>query len=99
MSDETKKLFDAPWKKDGMTIRSKKDNYVCSAGSDNINRIFRLPELYEALMEAAHYRCWHCRHEDFPDFACIEDFEKNCKTTSCGCREWWKLLKKVRDGK
>lgn len=106
MNDETKKLFDAPWAIYGepddysfVLQDASEDEIATIFTTDNAKRIARLPELYEALMEAARYRCWHCRHEDFPDFACIEDFEKNCKTVSCGCRDWWELLRKVRDGK
>ena len=105
MTDETKNLFDAPWyvfssPDDEITVIENESGRVLAELDDvkTANRLARLPELYDALVEAARFRCWHCRHEDFPDFACIEDFERNCKTASCGCREWWKLLKKVRDG-
>ena len=101
MTDETKKLFDAPWSAYPLDdVGDANGNFVCSCETPKMaHRLARLPELYDALMDAARHRCWHCRHEDFPDFACIEDFEKNCKTVSCGCRDWWELLRKVRDGK
>lgn len=107
MTNETQRLFSAPWIRCRIEIEGKmqpcvsaRTNHTVAISFDekDANRLANLPELYDALIEAARYRCWHCRHEDFPDFACIEDFEKNCKTVSCGCRDWWKLLRKVRDG-
>ena len=116
MTDETKKLFDAPW-----TVVSPDDPeedrliIIAAGGLVKIandvetlvyaNRLARLPELYDALMVAAYEHCRVClyghvkdaRHMPKPD-----DMARNGCTLSdfphCPNRNWWNLLKKVRDG-
>ena len=68
-------------------------------------RIARLPELYDALMVAAYEHCRVClyghvkdaRHMPKPD-----DMARNGCTLSdlphCPNRNWWDVLRKVRDG-
>ena len=104
MTDETKKLFDAPWKREGMIIRNKKDNYVCSASPDNINCLARLPELYDALVETVYYKCFECmgglRHNI--DLTREELVKNGCpkknKSNVCIYVKHLELLRKVRDG-
>ena len=111
MNDETKKLFDAPW-----TIYGEPDDYsfVLQDASedeiatifttDNAKRIARLPELYDALADAAERVCRKCvafwfpgQKIDFPeDFA---DFTCPITKAGCFCENWLYLLKKVKDGK
>ena len=91
MTKETKRVLDAPWKIEGMIIRNKEDNYVCSASPDNIDRLARLPELYDKLMWAAVQHC--------PDAFLTLDECRLCPDKKCKYREIDELLKKVRDGK
>lgn len=104
MNDETKKLFDAPW-----TIYGEPDDYsfVLQDASedeiatifttDNAKRIARLPELYDALAEAAAGKCWSCAGESSEtmlDHPCPKGHDEDCYVA-----KWRELLKFVRDGK
>ena len=96
MTDETKQLFDAPWKVSlHFIVKDNRNRVVVSGGNEeDNNRIARLPELYDALMEAAAGKCWSCAGEssetmlDEPGPKGHED---------CYVAEWRQLLKKVRD--
>lgn len=121
MTEETKKLFDAPWEADkfdyyhpsgigeiNIRVKSSKNKLVAGyvTTTETANRLARLPELYDALMVAAYEHCLVClyghvkdaRHMPKPD-----DMSRNGCTLSdfphCPNRNWWNLLKKVRDGK
>ena len=104
MNDETKILFDAPWtggmRKDRLSeeyVVVSDHNFTIAAHVDtkeNANRLSRLPELYDALMEALEIIC------GIPG----EDACDHCSNASldlggpCRIREWRELLQKVRDG-
>ena len=112
MTNETKKLFDAPW-----IVYGEPDDYsfvIQNASEDEIatvfmtdeaNRFARLPELYDALNKQAYYRCVDClRHtaNTIDDIPLNRDMiEHGCpkNRTDCGAFDAWKLLRKVRDGK
>ena len=99
MTDETKKLFDAPW-----TLYGEQDDYsfvLQDASEDEIatiftmveaNRIVRLPELYDALMEAAKSYC------QAADFDCPKKYCAWASSRKCKALKWLDLLKKVREG-
>lgn len=110
MTDETKKLFDVPWyvfssTYDEITVIENESGRVLAELDDvkTANCLSHLPELYDALKEAAYEFCHNCvtmtsDSEYVPD---SDDFiENNCpkKSKECFCRKWWTLLKKVRDG-
>ena len=112
MTDETKKLFDAPWEADVCCeIHDKNESLICICcpGEPHIaNRLARLPELYDALVEAARHCCNLCHTLSGQDEPKIEDLLKNgcpkaqyknrAHVVSCVAMEWLDLLKKVRDG-
>ena len=54
MKEETKKLFNAPWRTTTLDyVEDVDDYYVCECQtSEMANRLSCLPELYDALMEA-----------------------------------------------
>ena len=100
MTDETKKLFDAPWYVEvteyNETIFCVLDNGGCYIATNVIckrdaNRIDRLPELYDALVEACGEYCPELKHDI--------DHCGNCGGENCKATEWVELLRKVRDGK
>ena len=117
MTDETKKLFDAPWKAvedkdsdfafmhhvDVCTNNGAGHVIACDCIGDDGNRLARLPELYDALMEAVRDACEDCVTEaelrtgmifDTVEYGCIYP-ERDCCPK---CRSWLELLRKVRDG-
>ena len=105
MTDETKKLFDAPWvlfsdpDNEVFQIESNSGDFIAEAMMfKDAKRLARLPELYDALMEQLKSFCWaHCK----------EDGEKNLHDgcshvggcVTCLCTKHFDLLRKVRDGK
>lgn len=92
MTEETKKLFDAPWEATDADFVVDNDGYwICSCESpETANRLARLPELYDALMEAAVNYC--------PDAFFANDECRLCPDKKCIGRKWIELLRKVRDG-
>ena len=69
MTDETKKIFNAPWQKSfqdwetykEITIYDSKNQPVClTRNKEMSNRIARLPELYDTLFEITIERCARC---------------------------------------
>ena len=107
MTDETKKLFDAPWGVEGFGTVVCVDRSEVASGctSGDAARIARLPELYDALNKQTYYRCVDClRHtaNTIDDIPLNRDMiEHGCpkNRTDCGAFDAWTLLKKVRDGK
>lgn len=107
MTEETKKLFDAPWRATILDyVEDANGYYVCECGTHlTASNIARLPELYDALNKQAYYRCVDClRHtaNTIDDIPLNRDMiEHGCpkNRTDCGAFDAWKLLRKVRDGK
>lgn len=108
MTDSTKQLFDAPWKKraweDDFAVFDSKTFFVCfSCSEEDAARIARLPELYDALEDAAGRVCKKCvafwfpgQKFDFPqNFA---DFICPITKAGCFCENWLNILRKMRDG-
>ena len=114
MTDSTKKLFDAPWK-----LYEYRDDYdhwfhVLTNGGrliasrivnkEDYNRLARLPELYDALMETVYYKCFECmgglRHNI--DMTREELVKNGCpkqnKSNVCIYVKHIELLRKVRAG-
>ena len=111
MTDETKKLFDAPW-----TVYGEQDDYsyvIQNASEDDIatvfmtdeaKRIMHLPELYDALVETVYYKCFECmgglRHNI--DMTREEIVKNGCpkknKSNVCIYVKHIDLLRKVKDG-
>ena len=94
MTDETKRIFDAPWQiwGDGCQvcdIRGTERAY-CEDIKDSA-RFVRLPELYDKLMWAVVQKC--------PDAFLTLDECRLCPDKKCKYREIFELLRKVRDGK
>ena len=107
MTNETKELFDAPWKAYPLDdVGDANGNFVCACETtENANRIARLPELYDALMETIYYKCFECmgglRHNiDLTQEDVIENgCPKQNKSNVCIYVKHIELLKKVREGK
>ena len=112
MQEAVKKLFDAPWAIEEEAplawycVIDSKDSVVANDVRDQktVNRISHLPELYDALADAAERVCRKCvafwfpgQKIDFPeDFS---DFTCPITKAGCFCENWLNLLKKVKDGK
>lgn len=118
MTDETKKLFDAPWKavedkdnpfpfmhhKEIVTNNGQGHTIANDIIGDDANRLARLPELYDALMETVYYKCFECmgglRHNI--DMTREEIVKNGCpkqnKSNVCIYVKHIELLRKVRDG-
>ena len=99
MTDETKRIFDAPWE---VCLEKRGSFYrpcICSSDTkiasvctkENANRFVRLPELYDKLMWAVVQHC--------PDAFLALDECRLCPDKKCKYREIVELLRKVRDGK
>ena len=114
MTDETKKLFDAPWTVTREEIRKDTVRY-CVAKShldlvaidlthEDAHRLARLPELYDALNKQAYYRCCDCLRvsaKTIDDIPLNRDMiEHGCPKNriDCGAFDVWELIRKVRDG-
>ena len=104
MTEETRKLFDAPWKAVDMVDTNFPYLHECEIVSNNgnghmiatevlrtdANRLANLPELYDALM---YFVVNDCPHAFISNDECRLCPDKKCKT-----REAVELLRKVRDG-
>lgn len=99
LSNETKELFNAPWTIEEEAalvwycVIDSKDSVVANDVRDQktVNRLAHLPELYEALTEAAVKYC--------PELGSNFDSCDTCSVKKCEVREWVNLLKKVKEGK
>ena len=97
MSNETKDIFFAPWQIEEVAtdswdiIDSEGVRRFSIYGEKYAKRFFRLPELYDAMVEALEIIC------GIPG----EDACEHCSNASLGCRirEWRELLKKIKVGK
>ena len=108
MTDETKKLFDAPWKSYPLDdVGDASGSFICSCEtSETARRIARLPELYDALLTQTYSSCKVCNYNRCGSYNFIEKDELisgmcPCKDTLHGknCFEGkvLDLLRKVRD--
>ena len=111
MTDETKKLFNAPWSSEeyehghGAWVVRRPEGYLIAenmAGQD-ANRLARLPELYDALVDMVSDHCFGCLLQaekiDTPTVSLSTFIEKGCPLRSKTCDyDYWALIKKVRDG-
>lgn len=100
MTNETERIFDAPWEKSfqdwesykEITIYDSKNQPVClTRNKEMSNRLASLPELYDALMYAVKDKCSNC---GFSVATSPVDFCKDCKY-----KEFSELLEDVRKGK
>lgn len=110
MTDETKKLFDAPWIRCRIEIEGKmqpcvsaRTNHTVAISFDekDANRLARLPEIYEALMEAKNEMFiilneWALGKSEVDYLASYK--EREGKNNYEFFNEIQELLKKVRDG-
>jgi len=105
MNDKTKEIFAAPWTIEEEAplawycVIDSKDSVVANDVRDQktVNRLARLPELYDALAEAAAGKCWSCAGESSEtmlDHPCPKGHDEDCYVA-----KWRELLKFVRDGK
>ena len=98
MTEETAKIFNAPWEaeeykhgKGAFVVRNNGGYLVAENMSEqDAARLARLPELYDALMDAAVQFC--------PDAFLANDECRLCPKEQCKGREWIELLRKVREG-
>ena len=103
MTEETKKLFNAPWITeficdDGLYVSDNVARTLCQVDDQKtMNRIARLPELFDALMEAACGKCWSCAGANVS--AILNDGCPKENDKICDVAKWIELLRKVRDGK
>ena len=118
MTDSTKQLFDAPWVVMGDAEDYIKFNVIISSPNSprhcctiascidqkTVNRLARLPELYDALVETVYYKCFECmgglRHNiDLTREELVKDgCPKQNKSNVCIYVKHLELLRKVRDG-
>ena len=98
MTEETAKIFNAPWKaekykhgKGAFVVRNNGGYLVAENISEqDAGRLARLPELYDALMEGVEIMC---RYWNEPSMC------KMCEHKGeCIALKWKDLLRKVRDG-
>ena len=102
MTDSTKQPFKAPWKaeewihgKGAFVVRNNKGYLVAENMSEqDAKRIAHLPELYDALLEAAKEYCPNLKHAENPLEKCDD-----CGGENCAAINWLELLKKVKEGK
>ena len=105
MTDETKKLFDAPWQVWGGGCQVCDIRGIARAYCEDIKdsaRITSLPELYDALLHCICSSCNVCiyDHCDSP-VDCEQLLSQECTyedSKLCFEHEARELLKKVRDG-
>lgn len=109
MTEETRKLFSAPWK-----ARECPHVYAVNDARGELkaetlsavgaNRLANLPELYDALVETLYYKCFECmgglRHNI--DLTREELVKNGCpkqnKSNVCIFVKYLELLRKVRNG-
>jgi len=107
MTKKTEQIFDAPWtvtreeiRKDTVrygVAKSHLDLVAIDLTHEDAHRLARLPEMYEALAEAAAGKCWSCAGESSEtmlDHPCPKGHDEDCYVA-----KWRELLKFVRDGK
>ena len=105
MTDETKELFDAPYKvvetRNGYNVicTNKLIPQLCwTTGEKDAARIARLPELYDTLMVAARVYCPYASFDCHSEEECPHIQIRTGIAKRCVALGWLALLKKVRDG-
>ena len=103
MTDETKKLFDAPYKvcetRNGYNVicTNKVLPQLCwTTDKKDANRISHLPELYDALFDSVLRICSTCIGSNLSDTP-LDDIGRYCRA-NCSVHKYTALLKKARDG-
>jgi len=97
MTEETKKLFDAPWKSTerDFVVDCNGHAFTQTETREQANRLARLPELYDALWESAKAYCKDA------SFNCLSKRHR-CMVLmdhmKCDAIPWIELLKRVKDG-
>ena len=105
MTEETKKIFSAPWKKKYQVHAAWEVDFeigdtegykvaTCPIEQDS-NRIVDLPQLWEFLLEATCQKCWSCscaNREYLLTYGCPK------KNKDCYVNNWIELLQKVKKG-
>lgn len=104
LSDATKEQLNAPFELlyDGeaemLEVYDRfRDRIAVIDDDEQGKRIALLPELYDALKEAAAGKCWSCAAENTEtmlDNPCPKGHDEDCYVA-----KWRELLRKVRDGK
>lgn len=79
---------------DGKTYIPDPNWKGCEENFVRRDKVQYLPELYDALMEAAGAYCPNIRNAEYPLEKCDD-----CGGEDCLATKWVELLKKVRDGK
>ena len=112
MTDETQKLFNAPW-----IVYGEPDDYsfvIQNASEDEIATVFildeakrlaRLPELYDALLDEIRAKCNTCIHDNIqlgnvPFVINFNTIQNGCpfKDRQCHTVKHIEIIQKVRDG-
>ena len=102
MNTVTKQLFNAPWhiSGDGCQIDDNNGNEVTHTNDDvkTAYRLARLPELYDALLDAVWNKCYRCRGER--PLATEAILKHGCPYNKKDrqCLQWIALLNKIREG-
>ncbi len=128
MTEETKKLFNAPWSDASYVVEDmsyfdindahgqcmcsvhtqyftseKKPGIGEDAAEKTMNRILRLPELYDALASVMYEGCNNCltahRSDIDPTFDFFMDHGCPLDHGDCPLGKHWTTLRKVREGK
>ena len=109
MTEETRKLFNAPWKaeeykhgKGAFVVRNNGGYLVAeNMSKQDAQRLARLPELYEALASVMYEGCNNCltahRSDIDPTFDFFMDHGCPLDHGDCPLGKHWTTLRKVRD--
>lgn len=107
MTDETKQLFDAPWRATDLDYVEDVNGFcVCECGTHlTASNIARLPELYEALLDEIRAKCNTCIHDNIrlgrvPFINHFNTIQSGCpfKDSQCHTVKHIEIIQKVRDG-
>lgn len=113
MTEETRKLFDTPWMVYGepddysfVIENASEDEIATVFMTDEANRIVRLPELYEALLDEIRAKCNTCIHDNIrlgrvPFINHFNTIQSGCpfKDRQCHTVKHIEIIQKVREGK